>query len=357
MVIESFEIDGSGRVIVNGTKLMWACKKDIMPYGDDNTPYKDKFILFLEAKKAKIISEPPKKVQPKAKVPEKINSKNGKILDDETLLTMLSDKIDEYTEYYYRKYKEVLILDKNDIKQEIIYGILEERKRHEKCSGRMIRDTNIKSFTISLEFYIRTKVYYRLAHYTKNIGLPAPQVGFLMESINIAKNLDTPIEDIFNENNVDNTSLSIVCNKTLASMPYKFRAPYGVSKESLKYRLCEMYKIYKNLILADNNIYEPYSELREYIDTNYVSECENKALNTGINDNLMQVLDTLKPREKEVLLYRFGFKCNGRALTLEEIAKEFKLTPTRIRQIEAKALKKLRHPIRTKKIREWDYDY
>ena len=64
------------------------------------------------------------------------------------------------------------------------------------------------------------------------------------------------------------------------------------------------------------------------------------------------MLKTLTDREKKVLQLRFGLE-DGRARTLEEVGKEFKVTRERIRQIEAKALRKLRHPSRSRKLRDY----
>ena len=66
----------------------------------------------------------------------------------------------------------------------------------------------------------------------------------------------------------------------------------------------------------------------------------------------MSVLDTLTPREKKVLSLRFGLE-DGRQRTLEEVGQEFNVTRERIRQIEAKALRKLRHPSRSKKLKDY----
>ena len=65
----------------------------------------------------------------------------------------------------------------------------------------------------------------------------------------------------------------------------------------------------------------------------------------------MDVLTTLTPREEMVLKLRFGLE-DGRQRTLEEVGKEFKVTRERIRQIEAKALRKLKHPSRSKKLKD-----
>ena len=66
----------------------------------------------------------------------------------------------------------------------------------------------------------------------------------------------------------------------------------------------------------------------------------------------MDVLSTLTPREEKFLKLRFGIE-DGRSRTLEEVGKEFNVTRERIRQIEAKALRKLRHPSRSKKLKDF----
>ena len=71
-----------------------------------------------------------------------------------------------------------------------------------------------------------------------------------------------------------------------------------------------------------------------------------------LREQLMEVLATLAPREEKVLRLRFGLE-DGRTRTLEEVGREFHVTRERIRQIEAKALRKLRHPSRSKKLRDY----
>ena len=71
-----------------------------------------------------------------------------------------------------------------------------------------------------------------------------------------------------------------------------------------------------------------------------------------LKDALNKVLDTLSPREKKVLIMRFGFE-DGKPKTLEEVGREFKVTRERIRQIEAKAIRKLKHPTRARKLKDF----
>ena len=76
------------------------------------------------------------------------------------------------------------------------------------------------------------------------------------------------------------------------------------------------------------------------------------AAQTLLKEQLDEVLSTLTEREQKVLRLRFGMS-DGRARTLEEVGKEFDVTRERIRQIEAKALRKLRHPSRSRKLRDY----
>ncbi len=97
---------------------------------------------------------------------------------------------------------------------------------------------------------------------------------------------------------------------------------------------------------------EEDSHLGDFIPDEDASEPAEAASFTLLKEQLMEVLDTLTPREKKVLELRFGI-LDGRTRTLEEVGKEFNVTRERIRQIEAKALRKLRHPSRSKKLKDF----
>ena len=97
---------------------------------------------------------------------------------------------------------------------------------------------------------------------------------------------------------------------------------------------------------------EEDSHLGDFIPDEYASEPAEAASFTFLREQLMSVLDTLTEREKRVLMLRFGI-ADGRTRTLEEVGREFNVTRERIRQIEAKALRKLRHPSRSKKLKDF----
>ena len=97
---------------------------------------------------------------------------------------------------------------------------------------------------------------------------------------------------------------------------------------------------------------EEDSHLGDFIPDEDASEPSEAASFALLKEQLMAVLATLTPREEKVLRLRFGIE-DGRTRTLEEVGKEFNVTRERIRQIEAKALRKLRHPSRSKKLRDF----
>ena len=97
---------------------------------------------------------------------------------------------------------------------------------------------------------------------------------------------------------------------------------------------------------------EEDSHLGDFIQDEHVQVPADAATYTLLHEQLMEVLDTLTDREQKVLRLRFGLD-DGRPRTLEEVGKEFNVTRERIRQIEAKALRKLRHPSRSKKLKDY----
>ena len=97
---------------------------------------------------------------------------------------------------------------------------------------------------------------------------------------------------------------------------------------------------------------EEDSHLGDFIQDDEASQPSEEASYTLLREQLEDVLATLTPREEEVLRMRFGLR-DGKPHTLEEVGKEFDVTRERIRQIESKALRKLRHPSRSKKLRDF----
>ena len=123
----------------------------------------------------------------------------------------------------------------------------------------------------------------------------------------------------------------------------------GITVEKVR----EIKKIYKDPVSLETPIGEEEdSHLGDFIPDDDVPAPVDAAAYSMLKEQLMEVLDTLSDREKMVLMLRFGLE-DGRPRTLEEVGKEFNVTRERIRQIEAKALRKLRHPSRSKKLKDY----
>ena len=122
----------------------------------------------------------------------------------------------------------------------------------------------------------------------------------------------------------------------------------GMSAEKVR----EIMKIAQDPVSLETPIGEEEdSHLGDFIPDDDAPAPAEAAAFTMLKEQLMSVLSTLTPREEMVLKLRFGLE-DGRARTLEEVGKEFKVTRERIRQIEAKALRKLRHPSRSRKLKD-----
>ncbi len=119
----------------------------------------------------------------------------------------------------------------------------------------------------------------------------------------------------------------------------------------------EILKISADPISLDTPIgEEDDSHLGDFIKDERVMGPEEAASYAVLQDQIASLLDTLTDRERRVLMLRFGLK-DGKSRTLEEVGKEFNVTRERIRQIEAKALRKLRHPSRARMIKGFDFNF
>ena len=118
-------------------------------------------------------------------------------------------------------------------------------------------------------------------------------------------------------------------------------------------RVAEIMKMSQEPVSLETPVGEEEdSHLGDFIQDDHVTVPQEAAAYTLLHEQLMEVLGTLTEREQKVLRLRFGLD-DGRARTLEEVGKQFHVTRERIRQIEAKALRKLRHPSRSRKLKDY----
>ena len=140
---------------------------------------------------------------------------------------------------------------------------------------------------------------------------------------------------------------NIEVRKRLELIATEMELPLGDVRELFKLR-----DIYRQIVSLDTPVGEDSdTPLADFI-PDEKTQLEDTVTLVLLKDQLEEALSTLSPREKEVLTLRFGLY-DGHDRTLEEVGKIFNVTRERIRQVEAKALKKLRHPARSKKLREF----
>ena len=164
-----------------------------------------------------------------------------------------------------------------------------------------------------------------------------------------ARTIRIPVHMVETINKVIRVSRQLLQELGHDPSPEEIAAEMGMSVDKVR----DILKIAQEPVSLETPIGEEEdSHLGDFIQDEDASEPSEAASLTLLKEQLAEVLDTLTPREKKVLELRFGM-IDGRTRTLEEVGKEFNVTRERIRQIEAKALRKLRHPSRSKRLRDF----
>ena len=164
-----------------------------------------------------------------------------------------------------------------------------------------------------------------------------------------ARTIRIPVHMVETINKVIRVSRQLLQELGHDPSPNEIAAEMGMPVEKVR----EILKIAQEPVSLETPIGEEEdSHLGDFIPDEGASEPSEAASFALLKEQLMDVLSTLTPREEKVLKLRFGIE-DGRTRTLEEVGKEFNVTRERIRQIEAKALRKLRHPSRSKKLKDF----
>lgn len=164
-----------------------------------------------------------------------------------------------------------------------------------------------------------------------------------------ARTIRIPVHMVETINKLIRVSRQLLQEYGRDPQPEEIAREMGISEEKVR----EIIKIAQEPVSLETPIgEEDDSHLGDFIPDDDVPAPAEAAAFTLLKEQLIEVLDTLTPREEKVLRLRFGLD-DGRARTLEEVGKEFNVTRERIRQIEAKALRKLRHPSRSKKLKDF----
>ena len=164
-----------------------------------------------------------------------------------------------------------------------------------------------------------------------------------------ARTIRIPVHMVETINRLIRTSRQLLQQNGREPTPEEIAKEMDVSVE----RVLEIQKIAQDPVSLETPIgEEDDSHLGDFIQDEDSPSPQDAASYTMLREQLDEVMSTLTPREAKVLRLRFGLD-DGKARTLEEVGREFQVTRERIRQIEAKALRKLRHPSRSKKLKEY----
>ncbi|RBP45514.1 RNA polymerase sigma factor RpoD [Garciella nitratireducens] len=184
-------------------------------------------------------------------------------------------------------------------------------------------------FSTYATWWIRQAITRAIADQARTIRIPVHMVETINKLIRVSRQL---LQELGRE-----------------PTPEEIAKEMGISEEKVR----EIQKIAQEPVSLETPIGEEEdSHLGDFIPDDEAPAPAEAAAFTLLKEQLLNVLDTLTPREEKVLRLRFGLD-DGKARTLEEVGKEFNVTRERIRQIEAKALRKLRHPSRSKKLKDY----
>ena len=163
-----------------------------------------------------------------------------------------------------------------------------------------------------------------------------------------ARTIRIPVHMVETINKLIRVSRQLLQEYGREPLPEEIAEEMGISEDKVR----EIIKIAQEPVSLETPIGEEEdSHLGDFLPDEDAPAPAEAAAFTLLKEQLMSVLSTLTPREEMVLKLRFGLE-DGRARTLEEVGREFKVTRERIRQIEAKALRKLRHPSRSRKLKD-----
>ena len=164
-----------------------------------------------------------------------------------------------------------------------------------------------------------------------------------------ARTIRIPVHMVETINKLIRTSRQLLHQNGREPTPEEIAKEMEISVD----KVMEIQKIAQDPVSLETPIgEEDDSHLGDFIQDEDSPAPQDSAAHTLLREQLEEVMDTLTPREAMVLKLRFGLE-DGKSRTLEEVGREFQVTRERIRQIEAKALRKLRHPSRSKKLRDY----
>ncbi len=285
-------------------------------------------------------------------------------LDEITDTTFEGISVDDPVRMYLREIGKIPLLtfeDELDLAKKILEGDEEAEKRLAESNLRLV-------VSIAKKYVGRGMLFLDLIQegnlglikavekfdYTKGFKFSTYATWWIRQAItraiaDQARTIRIPVHMVETINKLIRTSRNLLQQLGREPSPEEIAKEMEISVE----KVVEIQKIAQDPVSLETPIGEEEdSHLGDFIQDEDSPAPHDAASYTLLKEQLEDVMNTLTPREAKVLKLRFGLE-DGKSRTLEEVGKEFNVTRERIRQIEAKALRKLRHPSRSKKLRDY----
>ena len=287
-------------------------------------------------------------------------------VEDESILTADGISIDDPVKVYLKEIGRVPLLtneEEQELSERMAQGDVQARKRLSEANLRLVVSIAKKHVGHNLAFLDLIqegnlgliKAVEKFDH-TKGFKFSTYATWWIRQAItraiaDQARTIRIPVHMVETINKVKKVSSQLLHKNGHEPSAEEIAAELDMSVDKVR----EILRVSQEPVSLETPIGEEEdSHLGDFIPDDDAPSPADAASHTLLKEQLSGVLSTLTPREEKVLRLRFGLE-DGRSRTLEEVGKEFNVTRERIRQIEAKALRKLRHPSRSRKLRDYIY--
>ena len=285
-------------------------------------------------------------------------------VEDESILTADGISIDDPVKVYLKEIGRVPLLtneEEQELSERMAQGDVQARKRLSEANLRLVVSIAKRYVGRGMQFLDLIqegnlgliKAVEKFDH-TKGFKFSTYATWWIRQAItraiaDQARTIRIPVHMVETINKVKKVSSQLLHKNGHEPSAEEIAAELDMSVDKVR----EILRVSQEPVSLETPIgAEEDSHLGDFIPDDDAPSPADAASHTLLKEQLSGVLSTLTPREEKVLRLRFGLE-DGRSRTLEEVGKEFNVTRERIRQIEAKALRKLRHPSRSKKLKDF----